>query len=197
MTELHLKKEQTLVIIKPDGVQRSLIGEIISRFESVGLKLIALKMMVPTKELVEKHYTLDPEWIRIAGEKSIKNAVEKGHKPLSDNALITGNMVLQSLVTYITSGPVIAMIWEGSHAVSIVRKLVGGTEPLSSDVGTIRGDFVIDSYQLSNMDGRAIRNLVHASGSVKEAQDEILHWFAKNEIIDYRHIQEKILYETL
>jgi nucleoside-diphosphate kinase len=193
----HPKNERTLVIIKPDGIQRNLIGEIISRYERSGLKLIAMKMMVPTKELVEKHYTLDPEWIRIAGEKSIKNAKEKGHTPLSEDALVTGNIVLESLKKYLTSGPVVAMVWEGSSAVAIVRKIVGSTEPLSSDVGTIRGDFVIDSYQISNLDGRAIRNLVHASGSVKEAEDEIKHWFSPDEIIEYTHILEKVLYDIL
>lgn len=87
------------------------------------------------------------------------------------------------------------MVWEGVHAVSIVRKLTGSTEPLSSDVGTIRGDFVIDSYQLSNHDGRAVRNLIHSSGSVKEANDEIKHWFKEKDLIEYTHIQEKILYD--
>lgn len=192
----HPKKERTLVIIKPDGVQRNLIGEIIARYERVGLKLVAMKMMLPTAELVEKHYTLDPEWIRLAGEKSIKNAKEKGHPVLSESALDVGNMVLNSLVKYLTSGPVIAMIWEGSHAVAVVRKMVGSTEPLSSDVGTIRGDYVNDSYQVSNHDSRAIRNLVHASGSIKEVEDEIKHWFKKEEIIQYTHIQEKILYDV-
>ncbi len=192
----HPKKERTLAIIKPDGVQRSLIGEIISRYERVGLKLVAMKMMVPSTDLIEKHYTLDPEWLRLAGEKSIKNAKEKGHPVLSEQPLEVGNIVLNSLKKYLTSGPVVAMIWEGAHAVVVVRKLVGSTEPLSSDVGTIRGDFVVDSYQVSNMDGRAIRNLVHASGSVVEAESEINHWFSKNELVNYVHIQDKILYDV-
>ena len=196
MTHKHLKYERTLVILKPDSIQRSLVGEIIGRYEKVGLKLVAMKMMVPTTELVKKHYTLDPEWLRLAGEKSIKNAKEKGHSPLAEDALKVGSMVLDSLVRYLTSGPVLTMVWEGSHAVAIVRKIVGSTEPLTSDVGTIRGDYVIDSYQLSNHDGRAIRNLVHASGSIKEAEDEITHWFSKDELISYTHIQEKILYDV-
>jgi nucleoside-diphosphate kinase len=195
MTNIHPKKERTLVIIKPDGIQRNLVGEIVSRFERTGLKLIAMKMIVPTEELVEKHYTLDPEWIRIAGEKSIKSAKEKGNPVLSEVPLEVGKMVLNSLKKYLTCGPVITMVWEGNHAVSIVRKLTGSTEPLSSDVGTIRGDFVIDSYQLSNQDGRAVRNLIHSSGSVKEANDEIKHWFKESDLIEYTHIQEKILYD--
>lgn len=195
MTNTHPKKERTLVIIKPDGIQRNLVGEIISRFERTGLKLNATKMIVPTEELVEKHYTLDPDWLRIAEEKSIKSAKEKGNPVLSEIPLEVGNMVLNSLKKYLTCGPVMAMVWEGVHAVSIVRKLTGSTEPLSSDVGTIRGDFVIDSYQLSNHDGRAVRNLIHSSGSVKEANDEIKHWFNEEDLIEYTHIQEKILYD--
>lgn len=191
----HPKYERTLVIIKPDGIQRSLVGEIIGRYERTGLKLIAMKMMVPTKELIEKHYTLDPEWRRITGEKTIKGYVSKGLKPPSENPLDITNIILVNLCKYMTSGPVIATVWEGAHAVAIVRKLTGGTEPLTSDVGTIRGDFVLDSYQMTDSDGRAVRNLVHASGSPKEAEDEIKHWFSLKEIIKYNHIQEKILYD--
>lgn len=175
--------ERTLVIIKPDGVERRLTGEIIKRFEQIGLVLHAMKMLKPDEDLIEKHYTIDPEWIRIAGEKSIKNAKEKGHPVLSDVPEDVGRMILGSLKEYLTNGPVIAMVWSGPHAVEIVRKLVGGTEPLSSDVGTIRGDFVLDSYQLSNKEGRAIRNLVHASSSAKEAESEIAHWFEKSDIL--------------
>ena len=88
------------------------------------------------------------------------------------------------------------MVWEGAHAVAIIRKITGGTEPLSTDVGTIRGDFVLDSYEMSDADARSVRNLVHASGSVKEASDEIKHWFKKEEIIDYKLVQEQIIYDV-
>ena len=193
----HPKHEQTLVIIKPDGIQRSLIGEIIGRYENVGLKLVAMKMMVPSADLIEKHYTLDPEWRRITGEKTIKGYRDKGLVPPTEDPLEVTGVLLGRLVTYMTSGPVIAMVWEGAHAVAIVRKLTGGTEPLTSDVGTIRGDFVLDSYAMTDQDKRSVRNLVHASGSVKEAQDEIKHWFSREEIMKYTHIQEKILYDRL
>jgi nucleoside-diphosphate kinase len=192
----HPKYEQTLVIIKPDGIQRSLMGEIIGRYERVGLKLVAMKMMVPTSDLIEKHYTLDPEWRRITGEKTIKGYHDKGLVPPSENPLDITKKILANNCKYMTSGPVIVMIWEGAHAVAIVRKITGGTEPLMSDVGTIRGDFVLDSYKMTDEDGRAVRNLVHASGSVKEANDEIKHWFNNNEIIKYNHVQEKILYDV-
>ena len=191
----HHKFERTLVIIKPDGIQRSLMGEIIKRYERAGLKLTAMKMMNATPELIEKHYTLDPEWRRVTGEKSIKGYISKGLKPPSEDPLKITEMVIKYLVKYMTSGPIIAMIWQGAHAVAIIRKLTGGTEPLTSDVGTIRGDFVLDSYQMTDNDGRAVRNLVHASGSVKEAENEIKHWFGKKEIMDYELVQEKILYD--
>lgn len=192
----HPRHERTLTIIKPDGIQRSLMGEIISRYEKTGLKLVAMKMMVPTVELVEKHYTLDPEWRRLTGEKTIRGYKSKGLKPPTEDPFEVTNILLGNLIKYVTSGPVVVMVWEGAHAVAIVRKITGGTEPLTSDVGTIRGDFVIDSYQMTDTDGRSVRNLVHASGSVKEAEDEIKHWFSPTEIIKYTHIQEKILYDV-
>ena len=197
MTNLkHPRHERTLVIIKPDGVQRSLVGEIIRRFESVGLKLIASKMVVPKEDQIEQHYTLDPEWRRITGEKRIKAALEKGEKPPSNDPLEITRVVLDKLKKYMTSGPVVAMVWQGAHAVKIVRKIVGGTEPLSSDVGTIRGDYVLDSYAMADEDGRAVRNLIHASGSVAEANNEIKHWFEPGEVYDYKLVQEQILYDV-
>ena len=192
----HPKNERTLVVIKPDGIQRVLVGEIIKRYERLGLKLAAMKMLVPTSEHIEKHYTLDPEWRRITGEKTIKGYKDKGLKPPTENPLEVTEKLLKTLSSYMTSGPVIAMVWQGAHAVKIVRKITGGTEPLTSDVGTIRGDYVLDSYQMSDTDGRSVRNLIHASGSVKEADDEIAHWFKKNEIVDYRLAQDEILYDV-
>ena len=192
----HPKTERTLVVIKPDGIQRSLIGEIIKRYERLGLKLVGIKMLVPTVEMIEKHYTLDPEWRRITGEKRIKAAKDKGEVLETEDPYEITAVILENLKKYMTSGPVVAMVWQGAHAVEIVRKMTGGTEPRSTDIGTIRGDFVLDSYAMSDSDGRAIRNLIHASGSVKEAQDEISHWFANNELLDYRLIQEQILYDV-
>ena len=196
MKNSHPKEERTLVIIKPDGVQRSLVGEIIKRYERVGLKIVAMKMMVPTPELIEKHYTLDPEWRRVTGEKTIKGYLDKGLEPPAKDPLEITNILLGRLVTYMISGPVIAFVLEGAHAVAIVRKITGGTEPLTSDVGTIRGDFVLDSYQMTDKDKRSVRNVVHASGSVSEAEAEIPHWFADSELMDYKHIQERILYDV-
>ena len=174
----HNHIEKTLVIIKPDGVTRGLIGEIISRFERVGLKLLDMKMVSTTSEHVVAHYTLDAGWKDSVGQKTLTSYKEKGLTPPSEDPIVLADAVLGRLSRYMTAGPVIPMIWEGSHAVKIVRKLIGGTEPLSSDVGTIRGDYVMDSYQLAVDEDRSVRNLVHASGSVKEAEEEIRHWFA-------------------
>jgi len=192
----HPKTERTLVVIKPDGVQRSLIGEIISRFEKVGLKMVASKMCLPTEEFIEKHYTLDPEWRRITGEKRVKAAKEKGEKLSTEDPYEITAVILEKLKKYMTSGPVVAIVWQGAHATELVRKIVGGTEPRSSDVGTIRGDFVLDSYIMADNDGRAVRNLIHASGTAKESEAEIKHWFSPDEIIDYKLVSEQILYDV-
>ena len=192
----HPKKERTFVIIKPDGVQRGLIGEIIKRYENAGLKLVGTKMLVPEEAHIEAHYTLDPNWRRVTGEKTIKSYKEKGLTPPSEDPLEITAKILANLKKYLSSGPVIAMVWEGAHSVGIVRKLTGGTEPLTSDVGTIRGDYVLDSYAMSDADGRAVRNLVHASGSPDEANAEIAHWFKQEELTDYRIIHEEILYDV-
>jgi len=192
----HPKTERTLVVIKPDGIQRSLIGEILKRYEKIGLKLVGVKMIVPTEDFIEKHYTIDPEWRRITGEKTIKGYKDKGLTPPSEDPLEITAIILANNAKYMTSGPVIAMVWQGAHAVKIVRKITGGTEPLSTDAGSIRGDFVLDSYQMSDADGRAVRNLVHASGTIEDAEKEIKHWFKDNELIDYRLITEQILYDV-
>lgn len=193
---MHPKEEKTLIIIKPDGIQRSLIGEIIKRYERSGLKLIGIKMLIPSASMIESHYTLDPEWRKAVGEKMIKAHTSQGLVLPHEDPIALANIVLGRLTQYMTSGPLIPMVWQGAHAVSIVRKLTGGTEPLTTDVGTIRGDFVLDSYLLSNSDERSIRNLVHASDSPEQALKEITHWFSPQETFHYTLVQEKILYDV-
>lgn len=196
MSNPHPRTERTLIIVKPDGVQRNLIGEIISRYEKVGLKLVGTKILVPSAEKIEAHYTLDPNWRRVTGEKTIESYKAKGLTPPSEDPLEITEVILRSLKTYMTSGPAVFMVWQGAHAVKIVRKITGGTEPLTSDVGTIRGDYVLDSYQMADLDSRAVRNLIHASGSVDEANLEIAHWFMPSELVDYRLVGEQILYDV-
>ena len=192
----HHKDEQTLVIIKPDGVQRSLIGEILKRFEKVGLKIVGMKIEVLSEERVEEHYTLDPQWRMGNGTKVIQAYKDKGLTPPTEDPMEASGLTLSRLKKYMTSGPVIFIVLQGAHAVPLVRKLVGGTEPLASDVGTIRGDYVLDSYQMADIDDRAVRNLIHASGSAEEANSEIKYWFEKDELINYKLVQEKILYDV-
>ena len=192
----HPRKERTLVLIKPDGIQRTLVGEIIRRYEQSGLKLAAIKMVVPTPELVEMHYLVDPEWRVKTGQKTIEAYRKKGKTPPTEDPLHATEIILNALKKYMSAGPVIACVWEGMHAAGIVRKITGGTEPLTSDVGTIRGDLTIDSYEVADIDGRAVRNLIHASGSGLEAEKEIALWFKPEEVINYRRIQDGILYDV-
>jgi nucleoside-diphosphate kinase len=191
-----MKKERTLVIVKPDGVQRSLVGEIIKRFEQAGLKIVGMKMVHPTVDLIEKHYLIDPEWRVKTGLKTIESYKKKGKNPPSDDPLKITEIILRNLKRYLAAGPVVAMVLQGAHAVGIVRKITGSTEPLTSDMGSIRGDYTIDSYELSDVDGRAVRNLLHASGSPEEAAKEIALWFSEKEVHNYRLVQETILYDV-
>ncbi|MDR3583617.1 MAG: nucleoside-diphosphate kinase [Candidatus Pacebacteria bacterium] len=198
MEAQHPSKERTLVIIKPDGVQRSLIGEIIKRYEQVGLKLVAMKMLIPTEEMATRHYyeVGGDAWLEEVGRKAAASYEKKGLKSPYATFKDNGIAIMKANAKYLSAGPVIAMIWQGNQAVGLVRKLTGGTEPLSSDTGTIRGDYAIDTYQMADFDQRSIRNLIHASGLVEEAEKEIPLWFEKKDILDYNHIQEKILYDV-
>jgi len=190
-----LKKERTLVMLKPDAVQRSLMGEIIRRIERTGLKFVAFKFLVPTEKQCWEHYHKENDWFLEKGNRIIEDRKNHG-LPIEKEAIDYGKDIIQGNVNFLTSGPVLAMVVEGNSAVGIVKKLVGGTEPLTSDVGTIRGDHTIDSYPLSSADSRAVRNLLHCSDSLEEAEREIKIWFDKKEIIEYRLVSEQILYDV-
>jgi len=192
--------ERTLVLIKPDAVVRGLIGEIISRFERRGLKISALKMVLPTREQIEAHYSEDEEWLKTLAEKTRETFSEldidvKEHMG-TDDELTIGRLIRSWLIEYLLEGPVVVMVIEGIHAVSIVRKIVGHTLPAKAEPGTIRGDFSIDSNSIANLSKRSVRNLVHASGSVKEAEREIRHWFSENEIYDYERSESQTMFKT-
>jgi len=192
---LNLKKERTLVILKPDAVQRSLIGESIKMIEKTGLKLVALKFVMATEAQLWEHYSKDDDWFIKKGQMTIATRKELG-MPVEKEAIEYGKDIIKVLIKFMTCGPVVPMIFEGNQAVGIVKKLVGSTEPLSSDAGTLRGDYTVDSYDLANIDGRAIRNLIHCSDPVEEAEREINIWFKPEEIISYRLIAEQILYDV-
>lgn len=190
------KQERTLVIVKPDGVQRGLIGEVIKRYEQCGLKLVALKMVIPTRKISLAHYSTDAEWAFKTGTKSIEAWRAKGLTPPTEDPIELAEKVRKQLVDFMSSGPVVPMIWQGMNAVSIIRKITGGTEPLTSVPGTIRGDYTIDSYHASDADKRAVRNIIHASGTIDEAKAEIALWFKPEEILNYRLVAEEILYDA-
>jgi len=196
MKNFDNKQEKTLVLIKPDGVQRGLIGEVIKRYESCGLKLVALKMVIADKKLALAHYSTDPDWAIKTGTKTFESYENKGLPLPGKDPIEFAEKVRRQLVSFMTSGPVIAMIWQGMGAVSVVRKITGGTEPLTSAPGTIRGDYTIDSYTASDVDQRAVRNIIHSSGSVDEANKEITIWFKSEEILNYRLISEEIIYDV-
>jgi nucleoside-diphosphate kinase len=189
------KSEKSFVLIKHDGVQRTLIGEIIGRIERTGLKIVGLKMFVPDMKRATEHYGKDDLWCTEKGTNTIENMQKIGEKP-TKSALEYGRDIVEALLKYITLGPVVAFVVEGAHAAEIVKKLVGPTQPLVSDVGTIRGDLTIDSYEVANLAGRAVRNLIHCSENSAEAEREIKIWFSPEEIISYRLVQEQILYDV-
>jgi len=187
-----MEKERTLVLIKPDGVKRSLIGEVIKRFEARGLKIVALGMIHPTKEQMDMHYPKDHGWIENLG-KNTARGYEEFKSPTTikedfgtDSLYEIGKEIRKWLIDYMTSDPVVKMVVEGLHSVKAVRKIVGQTIPAFADLGTIRGDFSIESPDYANMKKRALQNLIHASGSTEEAEQEIKLWFTPEEIHDYQ-----------
>lgn len=192
------KEEKTLVLIKPDGIKRGLTGEIIRRIEQRGLKIIALKMFWADKEILKKHYDPSEERCRIWGEKTLATYAKFGLDPIkemgSDDPLKIGKNVFGWLMDFMTSGPMVKIVVQGLHAVEMVRKLVGATMPSAAEMGTIRGDFSVDSAVLANAQKRAVRNLVHASGSIPEAEQEIDLWFTPEEINEYKRAEEDIMF---
>ncbi len=181
-------KEISVVLVKPDGVRRKLIGEIISRFEKTGLELIGCKMVKVPEELAMKHYEVNEEWYENVGKKVIKFYEKVGKDPEEDLGVNTpreiGEYVMQQNINYLTEGPVIAMLWRGPHAVDVIRKKVGSTFPKEAAPGTIRGDFGYYSATLANENKTPSYNLVHASGTVEEAEFERKLWFKEDEIYD-------------
>lgn len=193
----HLS-ERTVVLIKPDGVKRALIGEILQRFEKAGLKIVALKMAWVDKDLVAKHYPDDKEYLTKVGQKTLKTYEEYGQDPNEElgikDAYEIGKMVRQWNMDFLSSGPVVAILLQGLHAVDNVRMMAGNTLPRFAQPGTIRGDYSLDSPILANMNRRTVRNLIHASGSIKEAKFEEELWFHKNEIFKYKRADEDIMF---
>ncbi len=185
--------EQTFIAVKHDGVQRGLVGEIIKRFEQRGLKLIAMKMILPTAALADKHYVLTPAFIKKLGENTRKAAEARNIKMKETNEEIA-TRVKNWNMKYLTEGPVVAMIWEGFHAIEIGRKIVGPAESKQAPIGTIRGDFSSESYSMADALERPLRNLVHASGNKEEADNEIKLWFKAAEVFSWDKARWKVMH---
>jgi nucleoside-diphosphate kinase len=194
-----IRQQQTFAMIKPDGVSRGLIGEILQRIEKAGLKIVAMKMVYPSKEQVVAHYPMsDQAWVDRLGDKGLGTFEDLGldaveHLGTKDRSVI-GQQVADSLVGYMTSGPVVCMVIEGLQALDMVRKLAGHTLPFKAAVGTIRGDFSVDTPAIANAEGRAIHNLFHASENPGEAANEIKLWFSSSEIHSYKLSSEAVMY---
>lgn len=175
---------------KPDAVRKGLIGEIIKRVEQRDLKIVAIEMFDPTVEQIDGHYPKDEAWMRRLGQKTLGTYEKYGldAKELlgTSDDLEIGKMVRSWLVDFMTSAPLVRMVVQGLHAIDMVRKIVGPTLPFQADMGTIRGDFSVDSPALANAEKRCVMNLVHASETVEEAEHEIKHWFGNKPIFNYK-----------
>ncbi len=191
----HPKEERTFVIVKPDGVQRGLIGEIIKRYERTGLKLVGMRFGVADEKKFWEHYNKDDAWFQKKGAKILEDKKANG-LPADKEPMEYGKDIIRQLVKFMTCGPVLMMVWEGNQAAAVIKKITGDTEPSTSDVGTIRGDLTVDSYNIAAVDDRAVRNLIHCSESADEAKREIAIWFTDAEMTEYRLVGEQILYDV-
>jgi nucleoside-diphosphate kinase len=190
--------ERTLVLIKPDGVKRGIVGRVLTRFEEAGLKIVGLKLVQVTREHAENHYPNTTEWIKGMGEKTLQTYRDQGKDPLveigTDDPMEIGNMIKNWNVDYLTSGPLVALVLEGAHATSVVRKMCGFTLPAFAEPGTIRGDFSITSPIIANELKSAVRNIVHASSDQEEASYEINYWFSEEELSVYESAAERVMF---
>ena len=194
----ELLGEKTVMLVKPDGVKRGLIGECIKRVEQRGLKLIGLKMVIVSKEHARAHYPGTDAWLIGMGNKTLETYAKYNKDPMQElgtnDPLKIGNMIYDWNVELFTSGPVVAMLISGIHAIDMVRKIVGKTIPAFAEMGTIRGHYSVDSPALANEGKRAIRNIVHASGDPVESTHEVKHWFTEKEIHDYSRSEEDVMF---
>jgi nucleoside-diphosphate kinase len=186
--------EQTLVLVKPDGVYRGLIGTVIAEFEGTGLKVVGLKLVKPDKSTVGKHYVDDEKYLESVGAKTIKSYKARGVE-VTESELDIGKRIRSYLFNYLTGLPVVAMVVEGNEAVAIVKKITGATSPTDADHSSIRGRYASDSYDLADSKKRAIKNILHVSGDKNDALREVKLWFKDSEIVEYRRADESTLYD--
>jgi len=195
---INMKQEKTVVLIKPDGIKRGLIGEVINRIEKRGLKIISLEMFQANKQQIDSHYPQDKKWIKRLGEKTLSNYKKYGFSAQeelgTEDPLKIGKMVRGWLIDFMISGPMVKMIVQGIHSIDMVRKIVGGSMPSQAEMGTIRGDFSVDDATAANKDKRAIHNIIHASETPEEAEHELGFWFAAEDVFDYKRAEEDIMF---
>ena len=193
-----MTKQKALLIIKPDGVQRGLIGNIIARFERVGLKIIGLKFEMASKEKVVAHYPETEAWFAKVGQRTLTNYEKKGldaRKVFKTNdAVAIGKIVKGWLITYFQESPVFMCVVEGYDCIEIVRKLSGNTIPVLAAPGTIRGDFSHDTIDLANEQNRPLRNIIHASDTPEDGEKEVALWFKPEELFNYQLAGERFMY---
>jgi len=193
-----MNKQRALIIIKPDAVQRGLIGKIVSRFEQVGLKIVGLKFIWATREQIIAHYPETDAWFKKVGERTLTNYKKKGLDARSvfktDDAIQIGRTVKKWLINYLQESPLFIIALEGYECVEICRKLSGNTIPLLAASGTIRGDFSHDAIDLANEQSRPLRNIIHASDTVEDGEKEIKVWFKPEEIFKYERADEKFMF---
>lgn len=193
---MHPKEERTFLMVKPDGVTRGLTGEIIRKVERCGLKIVAMQMFQPTHKQMDEHYPKDEVWIRRLGQKSLNTYAKYGYSAKKElgtvNKLEIGKMVRKWLLEYMISAPLVKMVVQGVHAVDMVRKMAGNTMPALAEMGTIRGDFSVDSAAAANRDKRSVYNIIHISETPQEAEHEISHWFSPEDIYNYQRRDETV-----
>jgi nucleoside-diphosphate kinase len=187
--------ERTFIAFKHDALQRGLVGEFIKRFEDKGLKLIAIKMIQPTEDMAKRHYKLTPEFIEKLGNNTRRAAESKGIQMAETNEEIAVRVTNWN-IKYLTEGPIIAMIWEGFHAIEIGRKIVGHAESRQAPLGTIRGDYSVESYAMADAMERPLRNLVHASGNKEEAENELNLWFSPEQLFGWDKEKWKVMHKV-
>jgi nucleoside-diphosphate kinase len=192
----EIAKERTLLLIKPDVLQRQIVGEILTRFERKGYKIVGMKMLNATQEKVAKHYFDDEEYLTGIGQRAIAGAKKRGEDVPDMTPLEIGKEIRERNIQYLTCGPIVAIALEGFGVVDGIRKLLGSASPAEGDVGTIRDDYSLDTFALADYVSRSTRTMIHASDSLENAQRELDIWFDESELCDnYETAAEKIFYD--
>ncbi len=193
-----MTKQKALLIIKPDGVQRGLLGKIVIRFEQVGLKIIGLKFIWATEKQIVAQYPETDAWFKKVGERTLTNYAKKGLDAKkvfnTDDAIQIGRTIKKWLIKYFQESPILIMALESYDCIEICRKLSGNTIPVLANPGTIRGDFSHDTIDLANEQNRPLRNIIHASDTVEDGEKEIKVWFKEDELFNYERADEKFMF---